>query len=58
VNDELTRRAYEHSDDAYRTFRRMLERGHPPGDWDTLLAEAKADRRGMQRLVPRKRPTG
>lgn len=40
VNDEDTKRAYESSDDAYRTFRRMLESGHPPKDWDELLAEA------------------
>jgi len=27
--------------DAYRVFRRMLESGHPPDNWDQLLAEAK-----------------
>ena len=32
VNDEDTKRAYESSDDAYRVFRKMLERGHPPDD--------------------------
>lgn len=42
VNDEDTKRAYESSDDAYRTFRRMLESGHPPDDWDALLREARA----------------
>lgn len=41
VNDEGTRRAYESKDDAYRVFRRMLKRGHPPDDWDQLLAEAQ-----------------
>lgn len=40
VNDEDTRRAYESRDDAYRVFGRMLERGNPPADWDTLLAQA------------------
>lgn len=40
VNDEDTRRAYESSDDAYRVFRKMLDSGHPPGDWDELLAQA------------------
>ena len=39
VNDEDTKRAYESSDDAYRVFRRMLQSGHPPDDWDQLLAE-------------------
>lgn len=34
VNEEDTKRAYESSDDAYRVFRKMLESGHPPDDWD------------------------
>lgn len=42
VNDEDTRRAYESQDDAYRVFRKMLDSGHPPGDWDELLAQAHA----------------
>lgn len=41
VNDTDTLRAYEGNDDAYRVFRRMLERGHPPDDWEGLLAEAR-----------------
>lgn len=40
VNDEDTKRAYESGDDAYRVFRKMLENGHPPGDWVALLSEA------------------
>jgi len=40
VNDEDTKRAYQSDDDAYRVFRQMLESGHPPDDWDQLLAEA------------------
>ena len=40
VNDTDTKRAYEHRDDAYRTFRKMLEQGHPPDDWQQLLAES------------------
>ena len=43
VNDETTKRAYESSADAYRVFRRMLESGRPPDDWDHLLAEARAE---------------
>lgn len=41
VNDEATKRAYESRDDAYRVFRRMLDSGKPPNDWETLLAEAR-----------------
>lgn len=43
VNDDDSKRAYESSDDAYRVFRKMLEGGHPPDDWDMLLAEARAE---------------
>ena len=39
VNDEQTKRAFESGDDAYRVFRKMLESGHPPDDWDQLLSE-------------------
>jgi len=41
VNDDDTKRAYESSDDAYRVFRKMLESGHPPDDWDQLLSKAE-----------------
>lgn len=51
VNDEDTRRAYESSDDAYRVFRKMLESGHPPGDWNQLLAEARAEGQRLQRFA-------
>ena len=36
VNDEDTKRAYESADDAYRVFRRMLDSGHPPTDWEPV----------------------
>jgi toxin YhaV len=41
VNDESSKRAYESSDDAYRVFRKMLEAGQPPDDWNQLLAECQ-----------------
>jgi toxin YhaV len=50
VNDEDTKRAYESSDDAYRVFRKMLEIGHPPGDWGQLLAEACAQSGRLQKI--------
>ena len=40
VNDENSKRAYESNDDAYRVFRKMLDSGQPPDDWEELLAEA------------------
>lgn len=51
VNDEDTRRTYESNDDAYRVFRKMLESGHPPDDWNQLLAEALAEGQRLQRLT-------
>lgn len=42
VNDEGTKRAYESKTDAYRMFRKMLDRGNPPDDWKDLVKEAKA----------------
>jgi len=47
VNDEDSQRAHQSGDDAYRVFRKMLESGHPPDDWNRLLAEARAE---VQRL--------
>lgn len=41
VNDDDTKRAYESNNDAYRVFRKMLESGHPPDNWDRLLAECQ-----------------
>ena len=51
VNDEHSKRAYGSSDDAYRVFRKMLESGHPPSDWDQLLAEARAEGQRLQQVV-------
>lgn len=41
VNDEDTKRAYESDNDAYRVFKKMLNKGNPPDDWRTLVAAAK-----------------
>ena len=48
VNDDATLRAYESDDDAYRVFRKMLDSGHPPDDWDSLLSQAKAGMRSLR----------
>lgn len=42
VNDAKTKRAYDSKTDAYRVFSKMLDRGHPPDNWDELLKEAAA----------------
>jgi toxin YhaV len=51
VNDESTKRAYESSDDAYATFRKMLQSGHPPDDWSQLVTEAQSDSARLQQLA-------
>ncbi len=51
VNDQDTKRAYESTDDAYRVFRKMLERGHPPDDWNQLLAQARAESGRLQQAA-------
>ena len=51
VNDEGTKRACESSDDAYRVFRKMLESGHPPDDWEQLLREARAESARLQQFA-------
>ena len=52
VNDTGTKRAHDSGDDAYRVFARMLDRCHPPEDWDTLVQEAIADGDRLNRLLP------
>jgi len=56
VNDEKTRRAYEQADDAYRVFSALLASGHPPDDWQALLAEARAAAPRWTTLATRPRP--
>ncbi len=43
VNDEGSKRAYETNTDAYRVFKKMLDSGHPPNDWNDLLKESKCE---------------
>jgi toxin YhaV len=55
VNDERTLRAYESGSDAYRVFRRVLDRGTPPDDWDRLMAEAASATDRLDELADRLR---
>lgn len=50
VNDDSTKRAYESSDDAYLVFRKMLESGRPPDNWQQLLKEAQGAGPHLKRL--------
>lgn len=51
VNDEDTKRAYESDADAYQVFGRMLASGHPPSDWELLLAEGRAQGARLRGLI-------
>jgi len=53
VNDDDSKRAHESSNDACRTFRRMLKSGHPPDEWDALLREAKTNSERLKRRASR-----
>jgi toxin YhaV len=55
VNDEDTKRARERSDDAYHVFQKMLERGHPPDDWGSLLTQAKRETNRLRTIVGKAR---
>lgn len=55
VNDDDTKRAYESATDAYQVFSRMLKRGRPPDDWNTLLAEAKTAATRLAKTVRKAR---
>lgn len=43
VNDAHTLRASGSRTDPYAVFQRMLERGHPPDDWASLLSASRSD---------------
>lgn len=43
VNDEHTLRSSGAKTDPYVVFQKMLKSGHPPDDWDALLAASKSD---------------
>ena len=43
VNDEHTLRSAGSKSDPYAVFEKMLGRGNPPDDWDTLTAATRSD---------------
>jgi len=43
VNDEQTLRSAGSKSDPYTVFEKMLERGNPPNDWNTLVQTSKQD---------------
>jgi toxin YhaV len=51
VNDNASKRAYESKADAYRVFKKMLEKGNPPDSWEALLSEAKQAAPHLEKTV-------
>ncbi|MDE0371540.1 MAG: type II toxin-antitoxin system YhaV family toxin, partial [Rhodospirillales bacterium] len=43
VNDQSTLGATGSRTDPYTVFAKMLARGHPPGDWASLMTASKQD---------------
>ena len=43
VNDENTLRSSDSKSDPYAVFQKILQRGHPPDDWDALVSASKGD---------------
>ena len=54
VNDESTKRTYNSKTDAYRTFKKMLNSGHPPNNWEQLIQEAKIEATRLKKMVCKK----
>lgn len=55
VNDEDSKRTYGSRMDAYAVFKKMLDKGNPPDDWDALLKAAK-DPKAIARLEKARPP--
>jgi toxin YhaV len=51
VNDENSKRAYDSKTDAYQVFKKMLESGNPPDDWNDLLKEAESETNRLEKVV-------
>lgn len=51
VNDENSKRAYDSNTDAYRVFKKMLESGHPPDNWNDLLKDVEGETNRLEKAV-------
>jgi toxin YhaV len=51
VNDENSKRAYEKNTDAYRVFKKMLDSGNPPDDWEELMETAKSETYRLEKVL-------
>jgi toxin YhaV len=51
VNDEKSKRVYNSNTDSYRVFKKMLDSGYPPDDWNDLLKEAKNETNRLEKAI-------
>ena len=51
VNDDDSKRSYESKTDAYLVFKKMLEDGNPPDNWDDLLKDAEGETNRLEKTV-------
>ena len=51
VNDENSKRAFDSKTDTDRIFKKMLESGIPPDNWDDLLKDAKGETNRLDQAV-------
>jgi toxin YhaV len=55
VNDSDSLRTYGSKTDAYAVFKGMIDKNHPPDDWEMLLNEAKRNAPRAKQLTERGR---
>ncbi len=51
VNDENSKRAYQSNKDAYLLFKKMLNNGYPPDDFNDLLKQAKEEINRLETIL-------
>ncbi len=51
INDEDTKRSYNNKSDAYQVFKKMLLKGRPPTEWNSLLKEAKIESKRLKKMA-------
>jgi len=54
VNDGSTKRAYNSKTDAYLIFKKMLNGGNPPTNWEQLIKEAKIEITRLKKIIREK----
>lgn len=50
VNDEKTKRTYGSKTDAYQVFKKMIDNGNPPNNWDELMKNAREESDRLEQL--------